>query len=654
MRARRLGNLLTSATVSRGLQSKSFSSVATIPVPTTNVLMRQFHTEKIQSQKKLDAGALWDKVLARRHQVAKLFDESQNVANEVLRKELGALYGVSDDAVLDEMIVCFQKIKKHHPEDSAEFEERYAADWLAINQFLHDEKALQSCLAQLESELQKHAKELGCEDVLVRREDGMMAFKDDDARKYEILSSYLYKWARENGFKQVVKVSAKLSNDKFFELMRNKAFFKEIDPAFTHDHGVWTHALQWYLLMTHFKDKFQLWNSPMDLYTKFGEPRQYLNGNIPMWNVLFDNRGGTGFDSQLVLTNKLMSETKLLPLLSGSVIRAEAKREKSQAEIQKKYGQNLKAGFIRLNEFGKPISPAKYREGEVVKLMTHKGITSPDDKRMLTKLKELYDEVDPVKLKKMSLFLMDLRGSKCKPEYAADFLTIYQLLENNNLAASYMDVLESKLQNQAVDLGCHGKLLLRDDGKFKFQSTDRKKHKILSSFMYQFAKENGFKQIAKLTTKMDSNDFLYLIKSQTFFKELVPHFRYSHGSWTHAIQWFLIITHHQKTACLSHDPVDVYREMGQAGVTNKKHPWDLLVDIYEGKAYTSPEFIHDLFTSYANKNTNSKRWPLLAGTINRTQISREEAERKLIKKYGKQYWEGVVSVNMDNIASLKS
>lgn len=301
-----------------------------------------------------------------------------------------------------------------------------------------------------------------------------------------------------------------------------------------------------------------------------------------------------------------------------------------------------------------PLSAAQLRQRDINKLI--QTILSDNlnvfDPQVKSELEKIFPDTDMFLLSRMTgvMFAAIKRNSA---EYAADFMMIMQLIENNELVKSYLDELELCLQKHAEAIGCSDYLEKGVDGKLKFKDGDTKKYKILSSFLYQWAKENGFQHIAKIAKNLDVKDFLNVLSSQTFFKEIGPEFASGHGSWSHAIQWFVIIMHYQKTNCFSHHPVDIYRQFGEREKTNAPL-WGKILDLYNGDAFSSPEYLNRFFTNPIYLKENEQRWPLIVGTNQRQKFKADKTEKQHKRKYGRSYRAGVINIESHNKVKLRA
>ena len=145
------------------------------------------------------------------------------------------------------------------------------------------------------------------------------------------------------------------------------------------------------------------------------------------------------------------------------------------------------------------------------------------------------------------------------------------------------------------------------------------------------------------------------MRSQTFFKEIASGFAKKHGVWPHAIQWFAIITHFNKTGFLFNLPLDIYRELGRTvGATvDDAIFWNSICDVFDEPTYSSPEFITRRLSDTSDTGS-PLRWPLLHGTVVRSKEKNFRTESSLLRKYGSSHETGIVRVKEDNIVKLKT
>lgn len=206
-------------------------------------------------------------------------------------------------------------------------------------------------------------------------------------------------------------------------------------------------------------------------------------------------------------------------------------------------------------------------------------------------------------------------------EYLHDWLAIFLFLRDPEQVTPHLDELENSLQQKARSLAKRRKFNLTEDEKFALPDAKRNPYdhlKILSGVLYEWAKENGFRQRAKFNALIKSSDFMRLLRQKTIFKDSSVSADIHHGSWPHPIQWYCIIEHHKITPFLLHDPLDVLKSFGDdkqlATARSSKLAWDMIVDRFDRNMFfTSPYVI----TSYLAEENQMQKWPLLGGSIQR-------------------------------------
>lgn len=219
-------------------------------------------------------------------------------------------------------------------------------------------------------------------------------------------------------------------------------------------------------------------------------------------------------------------------------------------------------------------------------------------------------------------------------EYLHDWLAIYLFLSDPNQVTPYLDQLEDALQLKAAALTKRRKFNRTDDDKLALPDAKRNPYdhlKILSSVLYEWAKENGFQQRAKFNSLIKSSDFMKLLRQKSIFKDSSISADIHHGSWPHPIQWYCIIEHQKQKPFLLHEPLEVLKSFGDARqlatARSSKLAWDMIVDRFDRDMFfTSPYLI----TSHLTDESQLERWPLLGGSIQRQ-------EEKSQYKYGNYY-----------------
>lgn len=199
----------------------------------------------------------------------------------------------------------------------------------------------------------------------------------------------------------------------------------------------------------------------------------------------------------------------------------------------------------------------------------------------------------------------ELYDENFKPASFRDFLAIEKFLSREEKVTPYFDQLEKDLQKYASSLPRDQHKLVRVEHRWKLPIFNNNLepnacYKILSGYLYQWAKENGFQQSAKLIDALSPEVFHGLLTKLTFFKDCANNIGKTHGVWSHALQWYLIIEHHKKTGFLSCPPLSLYAEFGNI--------WDEILDLVDDRRFTSPEHV----TRTMSALNLRERWPLLA------------------------------------------
>lgn len=205
--------------------------------------------------------------------------------------------------------------------------------------------------------------------------------------------------------------------------------------------------------------------------------------------------------------------------------------------------------------------------------------------------------------------LNELYEENYKPQSMPDFIAIAQFLMHDENVLPYFDQLEKELQRYASNLPRDQHQLARVERKWALPILKDQPYircKILSGYLYQWAKENDFAQTAKLIEGVSEEVFAQLLTDLTLIKDNAANIGDEHGVWSHALQWYLIIEHHKKTGFLNNPPLSLYAEFSAI--------WDEIIDDYNDKNFFSPEHL----TRTMKQLNNIIRWPLLAESCNRS------------------------------------
>ncbi len=254
----------------------------------------------------------------------------------------------------DEIFQQIPKLLELEISESPISDIEYLKDYLASSYVLQDQEVFSRQMTHLENELQSHAKKLNAKLVLNRN---MMfelppAQSDKTFSRQKILSSFLYKWAQENGFNQDYYANIKkfLSPEDFLRLVADKVVFK--DSGADSYHSYFPHLLQTYILAEENKVHPFLKHSVPDFYQfiagfknqtrPFDWKGEYLGGAL--WDYIFDRdarmmsddfdyRCGENITQRLIQDAKIANpDEKRWPILSESVKRG-SEKEKSNHRI---------------------------------------------------------------------------------------------------------------------------------------------------------------------------------------------------------------------------------------------------------------------------------------------------------------------------------
>lgn len=244
-------------------------------------------------------------------------------------------------------------------------------------------------------------------------------------------------------------------------------------------------------------------------------------------------------------------------------------------------------------------------------------------------LANFFAKPHPTVMVKMSAMLLDLSDEKFHLNFTPDWISIYRLMLNHDIMEQHLDQLEQSLQNYCRSH--HNNLPTRRDGMFVLPTVPanpQHQFKILSGFMYEWARENDFKQRAKLLGGVEARPFFKMLLTRSIFKDCAVNVGEEHGAWSHAIQWYCVFEHHKQTGFLVHTPMETYQEFGDPSQQRTEHGnmWEKIFDQAFGDDFTSPEHLmrsaeDDVFTVAAGKR------PLLSQTLIRNQA-------KMFEKYG--------------------
>lgn len=224
-------------------------------------------------------------------------------------------------------------------------------------------------------------------------------------------------------------------------------------------------------------------------------------------------------------------------------------------------------------------------------------------------------------------------------EYIPDFLCISRLLFRKEMIYPHLDNLEGVLQYRAAYEEDKSNLNVREDGKLTLALSAEnifKRNRLLSSALYEWARQNGFQSSAKILRNLSSKQFSSLLAQMSLLKDsAIAVGTTTHGAWSHALQWYVVFEHQKTTRFLQHQPMELY--------TRAQPAWNTLFDVISPFDFTSP----DSFTELLCSREAQIRWPLLSGSIIRIQAKMQsphfDYDKYLKEKYEKEYDQGYIT-----------
>jgi hypothetical protein len=72
--------------------------------------------------------------------------------------------------------------------------------------------------------------------------------------------------------------------------------------------------------------------------------------------------------------------------------------------------------------------------------------------------------------------------------------------------------------------------------------------------------------------------------------------------------------------------------------------WGFIFDVVDEDIFNSPEYVTKLLSQYTYNHDLDLRWPLLSGSIKRTQRKKDKSEILLKEKYGDRVQSGLVTL----------
>lgn len=146
-----------------------------------------------------------------------------------------------------------------------------------------------------------------------------------------------------------------------------------------------------------------------------------------------------------------------------------------------------------------------------------------------------------------------------------DILAIAEFLANKDAVLVQLGKLERILKerkDKMIAAGKHEEFNEENPGEYKH-------NKILSSFLYDWAKDNKFGGYAKFMTEQDQVVIAKLFQQMLLFKDVA--FRGPiHGEWTHFLQWYCLVEANTDAQFLKTAPAKLLAWLGE----NRNTLWD--------------------------------------------------------------------------------
>lgn len=160
-------------------------------------------------------------------------------------------------------------------------------DYAKIGEILTDPKIVNLQLQKLELALINDAL---CKGILFNKTLKSILFDRSEKTNFKILPDVLKQWAIQNNFESTfAKFVRFLHTDAFQSVLKQGMFFKDLGVP--QKHGIWSHCLQWYIIIEAHKDFNLFISDPYQLYKTLGDKRSngVVDGRpIPLWNVICD------------------------------------------------------------------------------------------------------------------------------------------------------------------------------------------------------------------------------------------------------------------------------------------------------------------------------------------------------------------------------
>lgn len=279
--------------------------------------------------------------------------------------------------------------------------------------------------------------------------------------------------------------------------------------------------------------------------------------------------------------------------------------------------------------------------------------TALDEKTKRWLLNLINSEIETNIQSQLLYLFQQIINFKLNLDYLQDWMSIYHFMLHPERVEPYLYQLESELQSHA-NLSQHAVELELDKNDIYHLPSGNKqarRFKILSGYLEQWAETNGFSGKAKIIKALEIEPFCDLLLNQFLIKDTAGTIGQEHGVWSHALQWYVIIKHQQKTGFLQHNPIAVYREFGVMTDVMRKNQsitiWDIIFDQTNANDFSSPEYMTRTICHFIKR----PQWPLLFQTVKRTQEklnykfgSPGKYTEYLTQKHQGEMVEGVVSV----------
>lgn len=197
--------------------------------------------------------------------------------------------------------------------DHAEIElsKSHLDDFLTIARLLYNDETLMTGLQQLEIQLRQHAQDMKANVTEIK--PGMIKLGGESkTKKQKLLSSFLYQWARENGFNpdQYAKATGNISSHHLARLFASKTLFKQSKAD--RDVGPFAFFLLCYVATEANKKSPCLTHTVPELVASIASPAYNKNNKLSLTRIFFP----TEYIGRLISNDTLALDRERLPLLS--------------------------------------------------------------------------------------------------------------------------------------------------------------------------------------------------------------------------------------------------------------------------------------------------------------------------------------------------